>query len=412
MWMSGQMNRFQTLALAAGLALVGLIAAPAPAQNLFSTVVSVNDTVVTEFEVDQRQQFLRLLGAPGSSRNEVIDILIDDRLKEQAIRSAGLEVTDEEILAGMTEFASRANLTSEAMIAQFEQNGVAAETFRAFVSVGIGWRNLVQARFGARVQVSEQEIDRALGRSGEASSIRVLVSEIIIPAPQDRLAEVQEVAQQIAASTSEAEFSEFARQYSATATRDSGGRLPWQNLNDLPPVLRPILLGLAPGEVSEPLNIPDAVALFQLRGIEETGAPAPQFAAIDYAAYYLPGGRSEAALAQAAKLRREIDVCDDLYGIAQGLPAEVLERGSKPPAEIPQDMAFELSKLDPGEVSTALTRNDGQTLVFLMLCGRTAAVNEDVERGDAAAALRQNRVTAYADGYLEQLRADARIVTQ
>ena len=176
--------------------------------------------------------------------------------------------------------------------------------------------------------------------------------------------------------------------------------------------LRPILLGLAPGEVSEPLNIPDAVALFQLRGIEETGAPAPQFAAIDYAAYYLPGGRSEATLAQAAKLRRELDVCDDLYGIAQGQPAEVLERGSKPPAEIPQDIAFELSKLDPGEVSTALTRNNGQTLVFLMLCGRTAAINEDVERGDAAAALRQNRVTAYADGYLEQLRADARIVTQ
>lgn len=406
------MIRFHTLALAAGLALGGLFAEPAPAQNLFSTVVSVNDTVVTEFEVDQRQQFLRLLGAPGSNRNEVIDILIDDRLKEQAIRSAGLEVTDEEVQAGMTEFASRANLTSEAMIEQFEQNGVAAETFEAFVSVGIGWRNLVQARFGARVQVSEQEIDRALGRSGEASSIRVLVSEIIIPAPQDQLAEVQDVAQQIAASTSEAEFSEFARQYSATATRDAGGRLPWQNLNDLPPVLRPILLGLAPGEVSEPLNIPDAVALFQLRGIEETGAPAPQFAAIDYAAYYLPGGRSEATLAQAAKLRRELDVCDDLYGIAQGQPAEVLERGSKPPAEIPQDIAFELSKLDPGEVSTALTRNNGQTLVFLMLCGRTAAINEDVERGDAAAALRQNRVTAYADGYLEQLRADARIVTQ
>jgi peptidyl-prolyl cis-trans isomerase SurA len=406
------MKRFQALAAAAGLAFGICLAAPAKAQNLFSTVVSVNDSVVTEFEVDQRQQFLRLLGAPGSNRNEVIDTLIDDRLKEQALKSAGLEVTEEQLQAGMAEFAARANMTPEVMIAQLEQSGVSAETFRAFVSVGIGWRELVGARFGARVQVSEQEIDRALGRTGGASSIRVLVSEIIIPAPPDRLAEVQEVAQQIAASTSEAEFSEYARQYSATATRDSGGLLPWQNLNDLPPVLRPILLGLAPGEVSEPLNIPDAVALFQLRGIQETGAPAPQFAAIDYAAYYLPGGRSQATLAAAAKLRRDVDVCDDLYGVAQSQPTEVLERGSKTPAEIPQDIAFELSKLDPGEVSTALTRNDGQTLVFLMLCGRTAAVNEDVERADAAAALRQNRVTAYAEGYLEQLRADARIVTQ
>ena len=47
-------------------------------------------------------------------------------------------------------------------------------------------------------------------------------------------------------------------------------------------------------------------------------------------------------------------------------------RGSLPPADIPQDIAIELSKLDPGEVSTALTRSGGETLVFLMLCARNA----------------------------------------
>jgi peptidyl-prolyl cis-trans isomerase SurA len=226
------------------------------------------------------------------------------------------------------------------------------------------------------------------------------------------LEEVEGIAAEIATTTSEAEFAEYARQYSATATRDSGGRLPWQSLSELPPVLRPLLLNLAPGEVTEPLNIPNAVALFQLRGIQETGAQAEQFAAIDYAAYYIPGGRSEAGLAQARRVSAEVDTCDDLYGIAQGQPEEVLDRGNRTPDEIPTDIAFELSKLDPGEVSTTLTRNEGQTLVFLMLCARTAVANQDVERDQVEAALRSQRLNAIAESFLDQLRADSRIIFQ
>ena len=76
---------------------------------------------------------------------------------------------------------------------------------------------------------------------------------------------------------------------------------------------------------------------------------------------------------------------------------------------MPQDFAIELSKLDPGEVSTALTRSDGQALVFLMMCGRTAAQNAEVSREEVAAAIRQRRLSGFADSLLAELRADARI---
>ena len=67
-------------------------------------------------------------------------------------------------------------------------------------------------------------------------------------------------------------------------------------------------------------------------------------------------------------------------------------------------------KLDTGEVSTTLTRANGQTLMLLMMCGRTAAANASASREDVTNALRQERLTGYAEQLLEQLRADARIV--
>lgn len=399
--------------LKTSLAAFGLIAAlagPVAAQNMFAPVASVNDSVVTEFEVQQRVKFLQILNARGATRKAAIESLISERLRGEAIRDAGLNLSEEGINAALEEFAGRANLSRVEFTAALARAGVEKETYRDFVINGIAWRDLIRARYGSRVNVSEVEIDRALASQGSGgSNIRVLVSEIIIPAPPPQAARVAAVAEKIAQSSTAAEFSSYARKYSATATRPAGGRLPWQALSDLPPALQPLILSLAPGEVTQPLNIPNAVALFQLRDIEETSKPSKTYSAIEYAAYYMAGGRSAETLQQAANLKNEVDVCDDLYAFAKGQPESVLDRETLPPAKIPQDFAIELSKLDEGEVSTALTRSEGQALVFLMLCGRTAEQNAEVNREDIAGSIRQRRLSGFADSLLSELRAEARI---
>ncbi|SFS54334.1 periplasmic chaperone for outer membrane proteins SurA [Sulfitobacter marinus] len=386
-----------------------MAAAPAFAQNLYAPVAKVNQSVVTEYEVQQRQKFLQLLNAPGATRDRIVDVLIDERIRNEAVADAGIELTPEGIDESLAEFAARANLSTEEFTKALGQSGVSPETFRDFVVNSIGWRELVRARYSSRVQITDAEIDRALGTASN-SGVRVLVSEIIIPAPPENAEQVTALAEQISQSQSVGEFSNYATQYSATASRGRGGRLGWQDLSLLPPTLQPLILALAPGEVTAPLPIPNAVALFQLRDIQETGNPTSSYSSIEYAAYYLAGGRSPETLAQAAKIRARVDTCNDLYGEAQGQPAEVLERTTKAPGEIAQDIAIELSKLDPGEVSTALTRSDGQTLMFLMLCSRTATANQEASRDAVINALRQERLAGYADQLLDQLKADARIV--
>ncbi len=71
------------------LALAGLtaVAAPAGAQGgKFSPAVIVNDSAVTEYELDQRMRFLTILRAPGDPATEAEKGLIDDRLRMQAAK--------------------------------------------------------------------------------------------------------------------------------------------------------------------------------------------------------------------------------------------------------------------------------------------------------------------------------------
>ncbi|SFM16321.1 peptidylprolyl isomerase [Shimia aestuarii] len=382
----------------------------AQAQSAFSPAIIVNDRVVTYYEIEQRALLLAIMNTPGDVRKLAREQLIEDRLKLEAAEIAGITPSEDGIQAGIAEFAQRVNMPPEDMIKALAAEGVDEETMRAFTFSGLAWRGVIQTRFGSRVQITEEEIDRAIASNSGAGGIRVLLSEIVIPATPQTREQVTSLATQLSQIRSFADFENAARTYSGAPTKQDGGKIDWMSITNLPPQLRPLISALGPGEVTDPVQLPNAVAIFQMRGIEETGRRAPSYSAIDYAMLYIPGGRTPETLARAQEIRDTIDRCDDLYGLAKGQPAGTLVREAQAPGKIPRDIALELAKLDDNEVSTALTTANRQSLIFLMLCGRTAQLGEELSREDVAGALRQQRLQSFADSYLEQLRADAIIV--
>ncbi|MCA3526664.1 MAG: SurA N-terminal domain-containing protein, partial [Rhodobacter sp.] len=117
------------------------------ADGSFAPRVIVNDSVVTNFEVEQRARFLQLINSPGDLEQAAVRGLIDDRLRFQAGVTNGVEVTEDDIKAGLEEFAGRANLSVEEFQQGLAENGVEPETFRDFVQASLVWREVVRARF-------------------------------------------------------------------------------------------------------------------------------------------------------------------------------------------------------------------------------------------------------------------------
>ena len=389
---------------------------PALAQGgQFAAQVFVNDSAITEYELQQRRLFLTLLNAPPEMIEAALDSLIDDRLRAGAAKSMGMEPNAEQVTAGMEEFAARANLTAEQFVGELQKAGVSAETFRDFVAAGIVWREVVRARFVGRSRVSDAEVERAVAEQGFGPDVpqgpRVLLSEIIIRRAPEEDARARLLAERVATiATTEASFDTAARQYSSAATREEGGQLDWMALTSLPEQVRGRVAALPPGGISAPVQVgPGVYAMFLLH--ERADAPAPLPAgveALEYAQVLLPGGRSESALAEAAKIRARVDTCDDLYGVASGVSADQLVVQTQPSSALPADLRAELSRLDPGEISTALTRGD--TLMVLMLCSRGPLLDtKTVPRDQVRARLQNDRLVGFAEAYLAELRAGASI---
>lgn len=382
------------------------MAVPAAAQQggPFAARFYVNNSAVTNYEIDQRVRMLTLFRAPGDIEEVARIGLVDDRLRLQAAQALGISATPEAIQAGMEEFAARANLTAEEFLKALAQGGVAEETFRDFVQAGLVWREVVRQRYAGRVTISEAEIDMAIADFDVVVETRVQLSEIVIAAPAGNDAAAFALADRLRAGLrGEEAFAVAAQQNSAAASASDGGRVDWRRLSDLPPDVAAVVRDLRPGGISQPVRVPGGVAIYLMRGIDVQPVEG-QVATVEveYARMILRPDRTAAE--EAARIRNEVDTCNDLYKLVIGQPPEVLVIEAQPEGRVPADISRVLTQMDPGE-STVVQR--GGASQFLMLCSRGPGEGSAPARDLVANNLTNRRLAALSEIYLEELRQAA-----
>ncbi len=335
----------------------------AQAQGPFTPLVHVNNAAVTQYELDQRIRFMSLLRAPGADRDSALKALMEDRLKLQAARQLGITVSDKGLEQGLAEFAGRANMDVETFTQELAKDGVEPQAYRDFVKAGVAWREVVRQRIVPTIRVSETEIDQAMRKEVETPIVtRVLVSELVIPAPPGQEQAAQARAQQLAETVkSEAAFAAAARQYSATPSAAQGGRLDWTPLENLPPVLRQLMLSMQPGTISQPLTVPGAVVLFFLRDTQGRLRAGAAEQTVDYVTLDLPSA------ADGAQILARADSCDQVFVEANRFAGDPIRRQTQPLGAVPGDIAQRMASLDTNE-GTVIDYGAGARLV--MLCRR------------------------------------------
>lgn len=367
----------------------------------YAPVKIVNDQAISGFELRQRIAFLELLRQPGDVRTEAINGLIDDRLRNARAKATGLSLSSEAVMAGMTEFASRANLTAEEFITAIGQANIAPETFRDFVSSGLLWREVVRNKYGAQIVISEAAIDRALQQFSIPEALTVTLAEISLPATGETRSAALAAARELRIDLDRGrDFAEAARSLSTAPTARAGGVLGPALLSALPDDVAKAVRILPEGGVSAPVVLDDRVVIYKMIASAQMPVTVTAATEIDYAEVILPN--TDQGLRQAAELRSQADSCDDLYAAAP------VSRQTVGLGAVPADISAALQMLDAGEVSTQVTR--GSSRVFLMLCHRGAPIGTQASRDEVRLLLTNQRLGALASVYLEQLRADALIV--
>jgi len=164
MTISSPVSRLLLLALGAGLILAGG-AAPSRAQNI---VVMVNGEPITDFDIEQRSKLDQLTTQKTPNRQDVLNELIDDKVKTKEGKKYGVEPSVSDVDQSYSGMASRMRLSSEQLTKMLETKGVRPETLKSRMRAEMVWTSLVRGRYKERLQVGEKDVAAAVqAESGE-----------------------------------------------------------------------------------------------------------------------------------------------------------------------------------------------------------------------------------------------------
>ncbi len=156
------------LALGAGLF---LIASPAPS-HAQSVVVMVNGEPITEFDIEQRSK-LDLLGTQKTpTRQEIINELIDEKVKIKEGKKYGVEPGTSDIDQSYASVASRMRITPDQLTKSLDVKGIRPDTLKTRLKADMVWTALVRGRYKERLQVGEKDVAAAVkAENGEKLQI-------------------------------------------------------------------------------------------------------------------------------------------------------------------------------------------------------------------------------------------------
>ncbi len=145
-----------------------LLAMPAVAEAQVAVVV--NGSPITELDIAQRSKLISSATHKAPTRQEVINELIDDRIKIAKAKSYGLELTDADIDSAFTDMAKRQGISPQQFAQILDRDGITANALKARLKAELTWQQLVRGKFGSALQVGDSDIALAMQSSGNDSA--------------------------------------------------------------------------------------------------------------------------------------------------------------------------------------------------------------------------------------------------
>jgi peptidyl-prolyl cis-trans isomerase SurA len=259
-------------------AFIGLtLATPgtAPAQ----VVVIANGSPITEYDIQQRTK-LETISQKNASRQQVINDLIDDRLKIARAKVYGLEVSDSEVNNAFDGMATRQHITPAQFSQVLERAGVSPNTVKARIRAELTWQQLIRGKYASSLQVGESDVVKALKDRSDGDGPAVGFIYTLYPIVMVVARGSSEAA--ISAKRSEAENlrSRFVScdegLAMARGLRDVAVRDPiTRNSADLTPQLRDLLGNVQVGRLTAPEVTAQGLQMFAVCNKKESTTESP-----------------------------------------------------------------------------------------------------------------------------------------
>jgi len=259
--------------------LVALCGLMLPAVASAQVVAVANGSPITELDIAQRSKLMAASTHKTPTRQEVLQDLIDDRIKIAKAKTYGIDVTDADVDNAFQTMASRQHLSPQQFSEVLMRSGIYAQTLKARLRAELAWNQLIRGKFAASLEVNDVDVTRAMMESHETTTgvgYIYTLYPVIVLAPRGSAegflkAKLQEAEDLRKRFTSCPQGLAMARGMRDVAVREPVTR----SSADLPDQFRQLLGSMQLGQLTTPEPTSQGLQMFALCSKRESSSDTP-----------------------------------------------------------------------------------------------------------------------------------------
>jgi peptidyl-prolyl cis-trans isomerase SurA len=245
-------NRVTALCFAAAVAFASIVL-PSPARAQVAAII--NGEPITSLDITERQKLHRTSGKQNISRKEVLEELIEHKLKLQIAKRSSIEPTEAEVNRAFAGMAQRSGRTAAQFEQALRQGGIDPVRLKTRVKADIAWQQYVQAN-ASNIIVRDADLVAAMnarGQNMQLKSTQYTMLQVIFVVRRNapdthRITRAKEADSLRTRVTSCDQVSQLIREYNEVVVKPPVRRLS----SDLAPALQKLLESLPDGRMTPP----------------------------------------------------------------------------------------------------------------------------------------------------------------
>ncbi len=391
-------------------------------------VAVVNEDVIMQSELEskiravrgQMQQQGSPLPPPAILEHQVLDSLVQNRIQLQIAEKSGVTIDDEILNRTLTNIAAENKVPLTQFREILEQDGYNYEQFREDIRDEITLSQLRRREIGARIVVTEKEIDNFLANQKfqETPQNEIKIAHILLAVSAttatEEVAQKRRIAIQIRDDLlTGADFSNTAAAVSDGANAENGGDLGWRKLEDVPSLFVDYIPDMKKGDISALIKSPSGFHIIKIVDIRNDEVNIIQQSRARHILIKQDNlTTDEQAFEKAQKLKMRIENGDDFALLAKGNsddPVSAIEGGDLgwvTPGTLVPEFQKVMDSMPLRKVSEPFKTDYGWHIVEV-LERRDFDNSESVKRANARALIRNRKIEEYIQNWTLRLQDEA-----
>jgi hypothetical protein len=162
-------------------------------QLINKVIVSIDNSIITDLDINKEINYLKFIKKDQDSNNlellkkEIINILIDRKIKDIETNYLKIEVSEKEIENNLYNYLEKMKISSENLKTFYNRNEIENDYLKNIIKIDMKWSKLVRQIYQSRLDINLTEVNIQLENEQKNSEVGEELKKKLIVSEQNKL---------------------------------------------------------------------------------------------------------------------------------------------------------------------------------------------------------------------------------